>query len=68
MDAADDRRVAAERAKVSEEAMRVKSERAALELSVERITREMAATTHERRREQLAGALAHLQAELEKVK
>ncbi len=68
IDAADDRRAAAERARISDEATRVKSERAGLELSIERISREMAATTHERRREQLAGALAHLQAQLAKVK
>lgn len=68
IDAADDRRAAAERARVSDEAMRVKTEREGLELSIERISREMAATTHDRRREQLAGALAHLQEQLAKVK
>ena len=68
IDAADDRRVAAERARISDEAIRVKAERAGLELSIERISRELAATNHERRREQLAGALAHLHEQLAKVK
>ena len=66
MNDADDRRVAAEKQHQSEELVKQQRERESLELSRERIVRELAATTHARRREQLQAALAFLQAQLEK--
>ena len=66
VEAAEDRRLAAERKQDSEDQVKRQRERESLELSKERIVRELAAATHPRRCEQLSAALAHLQAELDK--
>ncbi len=67
IDAAEERKLLAERAHVSAELVRVDAERSSIQLSMERIARELEATTHERRREQLLAAMAHLQEQLGKV-
>ncbi len=66
MEAAEDRRVAAARKQDNDDQVKKQRERESLELSKERIVRELAAATHPRRCEQLTAALAHLQAELDK--
>ena len=66
MEAAEERRRAAARKQDNENQLKRQRERESLELSKERIVRELAAATHPRRCEQLSAALAHLQAELDK--
>jgi hypothetical protein len=65
MDAAEDRRAAAQQAKINEDELRLQRERESIELSKVRILRELEAARHPRHREQLAAALAHLEHQLE---
>jgi|tagenome__1003787_1003787.scaffolds.fasta_scaffold16815633_1 hypothetical protein len=64
MDAAEERRAAARQAEVSEAEIARRRARESIELSIERIRREVAASTHPRHQEQLSAALAFLEKQL----
>jgi hypothetical protein len=64
MEDAASKRGAARRIPLTEEQLRIRSERQSLELSRTRVLNDLAATTHPRRREQLLAALSHLDQKL----
>ncbi len=64
MDAAEARRTAAQQARISEDEIRLQRQREGIELSKVRILRELNESSHPRRREQLAAALAYLENQL----
>ena len=64
MDAAEERRAAAKEAQLGEAEIARRRARESIELSMERIRREVAASTHPRHREQLSAALAYLEKQL----
>jgi len=61
MEEAASRRNAARKAPLTEDQIRVESERHSLELSRARVVKDLEATTHERRRAQLQAALEYLE-------
>jgi hypothetical protein len=67
MEAAEERRVAAQEAKRTQEELRLERQRDSLRLSRERIVREMEEARHPRHKEQLAAALAHLDEQLTRL-
>ncbi len=64
MEEAAARRSAARRTPLSDEQVRLNSERQSLELSRTRVLKDIETTTHVRRREQLEAALRHLEQKL----
>lgn len=67
MDAAEDRKAASNRRKLDETQTQLERERESLQLSRERILREMEAARHPKHREQLAEALFFLDERLAKL-
>lgn len=67
MDAAESRKTAAAKPKVSEAQLRVQRERESIELSRSRILREFEAARHPRHREQLSQALSFLDKQLSEL-
>jgi hypothetical protein len=64
MEEAAERRAAAKQVPLSAEEISRRSQRQSLELSRTRVLRELESATHERRREQLRRAVAHLDRQL----
>lgn len=64
MEDAASRRNAARQIPLTEEQIRVRSEREGLELSRKRVLKDLELATHPRRREQLQAALSHLEHKL----
>jgi hypothetical protein len=68
MEAAAQKRDAVRQTPDSAEQIRLRSERQSLELSRTRVLSDLESTVHERRREQLRGALRHLDQKLSALK
>jgi galactokinase len=68
MEEAASRRDAARKAPLTADQIRVETERHSLELSRSRVLQDLAATTHERRRQQLQAALEYLERKLAEVR
>jgi len=64
MEEAASRRAAARQAPLTDEQIRLQTERKSLELSRTRVLKDLEAATHPRRREQLEAALRHLDRKL----
>jgi hypothetical protein len=64
MEDADSRRNAARQTPLTNEQIRIRSERESLELSRRRVLRDLESASHPRRREQLQAALNHLDQKL----
>ncbi len=64
MEDAASRRSAAHRIPLTDEQIRIRSERESLELSRTRVLHDLESATHARRREQLQAALKHLDGKL----
>ena len=64
MEEAASRRDVARRTPLTDEQVRLRSERESLELSRTRVLKDIESTTHARRREQLQAALRHLEQKL----
>jgi hypothetical protein len=62
------RRAAARQTPLSDEEVRLQTERNSLELSRTRVLKDLAGVTHPRRREQLEAALKHLDRKLAELK
>jgi hypothetical protein len=67
MDAAENRRAAAQGIKQTAEELRLQREKESIELSKVRVIRDLQMARHPRHRAQLQAALAHLEQQLEKL-